>query len=245
MVGRRWSRGNLAVITRQLAAGMLAGAVGLGWPTAGVGAASPSAPVACTPTPVPFERVVDDAKQVFLVTVATRRFAGGIPETYTFVVREALRGTLPDGVSLPATITVEAPVVTNCGGRLDARVNAHLVIALAVPAFEGGPLLAVPWQLRPDGTLIGGFDDGPERWLDLDALRDALAGRPFATPAPTVAPTAVGEVPGAPLAAFGILVGLVGGMLAGIAVIIAGRRAGRPRQPRPPAPPTAPGSAAG
>jgi hypothetical protein len=240
MAGRRRSRWSLAAVTRRLAAGMLAGAVGLGVPTAGVGAATPSAPVDCTPTPVPFERIVDDAKQVFLVTVATRRFAGGVPETYTFVVREALRGTLPEDVSLPATITVEAPVVTTCGGLLDARVNAHLVIALAVPAFDGGPAIAVPWQLRPDGSLVGGFDDGPDRWLDLEALRDALAGRPFATPQPTVAPTVVGEAEGAPLAAFGILVGLVGGVLAGIAVIMAGRRAARPRGPRPPAPPTAP-----
>ncbi len=239
MPGRRGTRWSLAAVTRRFAAGLLAGAIGIGWPTAGVGAASPSAPVACTPTPIPFQRVVDDAEQVFLVTVATRRFSGGVPERYSFVVREMLRGTLPEDVALPTTITVEAPVVTSCGGRLDARVNAHLVIALGVPAFDGQPQLAVPWLLRPDGSLTGGFDDGPDRWIDLDALKDALAGRPFATPRPTSAPLDTGEGQGAPLAAMGILIGLVGGAIAGLAVILAGRRAARPKGRTPP--PSSPG----
>lgn len=236
MSRRGRTRPTRRAIPRVLASAAVIWSVAFAGPQTLVAAASPSLPITCTPRPVPFERIVDRAPQVFLVTVATRRFSGGIPDRYTFVVREALRGELPEDVKLPTTITVEAPVVTSCGSVLDARVNSHLVIALAIPAFDGEPLLAVPWRLRPDGTLSGGFDDGPDRWADIQALRDALAGRPFATPGPTTAPVIANEDQGPPTASIGIVIGLIGGALAAVAVVMAGRRAARrPPGANPPA----------
>ena len=68
--------------------------------------AGPPAARACDPVPVPFERVAERAEQIFLVTVAQRSMAGATPQSYTLVVREVLRGTLPDDVTLPTTVTI-------------------------------------------------------------------------------------------------------------------------------------------
>ena len=109
------------------------------------------------------------------------------PERYTLVVREALRGGLPDDVDLPEVAS--SPTGHQCLRRRARHgITTHLILALDVPAFEGAEPIAVPWRLMPDGTLQGGHDDGPERWADLDAFRAALAGRTFATPVPTEVP---------------------------------------------------------
>jgi hypothetical protein len=201
----------------------------------GLGVAWPSPALACRPVPVPFQRVVDDAEQIFLVTVAQRTTAGNVPEAYTLVVREALRGALPDGVTLPTTVSIVAPVINACGDVLDVRITTHLVLALDVPAFDGGAPITVPWRLLPDGTLEGGHDDGPATWRDLDAFRSALAGRAYATPGPTRVPVSMPAPGGAPLASIGIVAGLVIGIVAAALVIIGGRRGG-PTRPRPPDP---------
>ena len=204
-------------------------------------ASSPGrAPVAraCDPVPVPFERVAERADQIFLVTVAQRSMAGAVPQSYTLVVREILRGELPKDVTLPTTVTIAAPVLDACGSVLDARLTWHLVLALDVPAFDGAEPLTVAWRLLPDGRLEHRNDDGPEIWADLDAFKAGLAGQAFATPAPTPFSTPMlGEVEGLPLASIGIVAGIILGLLAGVAVIVTGRRAARPRVPRPPSPP--------
>jgi hypothetical protein len=200
----------------------------------GLGAAWPAPAMACRPIPVPFQRIVEDAKQIFLVTVAQRSMAGNVPQAYALVVREALRGALPDRVSLPATVRIDAPVINACGDQLDVRITTHLVLALDVPAFAGGEPITVPWRLLPDGTLEGGHDDGPATWRDLDALRSALAGEAFATPDPTRAPVAAPVPDGVPLASIGIVAGLLIGIAAGVLVILGGRRAGGMDRPRPP-----------
>ena len=86
-------------------------------------------------------------------------------------------------------------------------------------------------------SLVGGHDDGPTTWVDVDALRAALEGEPYATPAPTRPPDTTPVDPGAPLATFGIVAGIVLGIAAGVAVIVTGRRAARPAPPRPPSEP--------
>jgi hypothetical protein len=190
---------------------------------------------ACDPVPVPFERIVERAPTIFLVTVAQRSMAGSTPQSYTLVVREMLRGELPEDVTLPTTVTMAAPVVNACGDVLDVRITTHLVLALDVPAFDGAQALTVPWTLRPEGTLEGGYDDGPATWRDVDALRAALEGRPFATPGPTTTPAAgIGEVEGLPVASLAIVAALLLGALAGVLVILGGRRAGGSRTQRPP-----------
>jgi hypothetical protein len=202
----------------------------------GLGLVSPAAAAACDAAPAPFQRVVDRAERIFLVTVAQRQMGSGGPERYSLVVREALRGTLPDDVDLPSVVSIAAPVINACGDVLDYGITTHLILALDVPAFDGAEPIAVPWRLMPDGTLLGGHDDGPERWADLEAFRNALAGRSFATPGPTPVP-AVAIVPdGNPIASVGIVVALLVGILAGVIVVVTGRRAARPRQPRPPSP---------
>ena len=94
---------------------------------------------------------------------------------------------------------------------------------------DGAAPLTVPWILRPDGSLSGGWDDGPDRWVDVDALRAALAGQPFETPAPTTRPNG-GIVPGdeTPLASIGILVGVLIGVAIAAAVVWWARRGARP-----------------
>jgi hypothetical protein len=196
------------------------------------------APVAraCDAVPVPFERVAERADQIFLVTVAQRSMAGAVPQNYTLVVREVLRGELPQDVTLPTTVTIAAPVLDGCGTVLDARLTWHLVLALDVPAFDGAEPLTVAWRLLPDGRLEQRNDDGPPIWADLDAFKAGLAGRAFATPPPTPAPAPMaGEVEGVPLASVGIVAALVVGVIAGVLVVLMGRRAARPRTPRPPA----------
>ena len=202
---------------------------------AGLAMAGPSTTTACSAAPVPFQRVVEDAETIFLVTVAQRSMAGNIPETYSLVVREALRGALPDGITLPANVSVVAPVINACGDVLDARITTHLVLAMDVPAFEGSEPITVAWRLLPDGTLEGGHDDGPATWRDLDALRAALGGQPFATPGPTRSPVSMPAPDGPPLASIGIVAGLLVGVAAGVLIILGGRRGSRA-----PRPPTAP-----
>jgi hypothetical protein len=213
--------------TRQL--GPLA-AIVLGLVLAGSGGlATPAAAAACDPVPVSFQRVIDRATRIFVVTVASRAMDGTTPETYTLVVREALRGAVPDDVDLPTVVTIPAPVVNACGDLLDVGITTHLVLALDVPVVDGAEPLTVPWILRPDGSLSGGWDDGPDRWVDVDAFRAALAGEPFETPAPTARPS-VGVVTGdeTPLASIGIVVGVVLGVAVAAAVVWWARRGARP-----------------
>ena len=200
----------------------------------GLALAGPTGTLACSAAPVPFQRVVEDAEQIFLVTVATRTMAGDVPESYSLVVREALRGALPDGTTLPANVKVAAPVINACGDVLDARITTHLVLAMDIAAFADAEPVTVAWRLLPDGTLEGGEDDGPATWRDLDALRAALDGRAFATPGPTRAPVSMPVPDAAPLASIGIVVALLIGIAAGVLVILGGRRGGRPTPPRPP-----------
>ena len=197
-------------------------------------AAAPAAAAACDAAPAPFQRVVDGAERIFLVTVAQRQMGDDVPERYSLVVREALRGELPDDVDLPTVVSIPAPVINACGDVLDYGITTHLILALDVPAFDGAEPIAVPWRLMPDGTLQGGHDDGPDRWADLDAFRSALAGRTFATPAPTRVPAVAPAPDGNPIASVGIVAGIVIGILAGVIVVVTGRRAARPRQPGPP-----------
>jgi hypothetical protein len=213
--------------------GLLVAAMGL----AGSLALAAPAPVAraCDPVPVPFDRVAERAEQVFLVTVAQRSMAGSVPEAYTLVVREVLRGELPGDVALPTTVSISAPVVDGCGSVLDERLTYHLVLALDVPVFDGAAPLTVAWRLLPDGRLESRTDDGPPIWADLDAFKAGLAGQAFETPPPTPQPApAIGEVEGLPLATLGIVAGILLGIGAGVLVILTGRRAARPRTPRPP-----------
>ena len=216
--------------------GLLVAAMGLAGSLAL--ATPPVSARACDAAPVPFDRVAERADQIFLVTVAQRAMAGNVPERYTLVVREVLRGKLPDDVTLPATVTIAAPVIDGCGTVLDERLTWHLVLALDVPAFDGAAPVTVPWRLLPDGRLESRTDDGPPIWATLDAFKAGLAGEAFATPGPTpVPPIPTGEVEGLPLASLGIVAGLILGILAGVLVVITGRRAGRPRVPGPPSRP--------
>ena len=214
----------LGLLATILVAGVLSGAGPLSTPP----------PVqACDPVPVPFERVVERAPRIFVVTVASRFMDGGTPAAYTLVVREVLRGSLPDEVDLPIVITVAAPVVNACGDLLDVAITTHLVLAMDVPAFDGADPMTVPWILKPNGTLTGGWDDGPASWVDVDAFRAALAGQAFATPAPTPDPF-LGGRPGdeTPLASIGILVGVVIGVIAAAGFVVWARRGSRPTYTR-------------
>lgn len=223
MTGRTMRRLRVLVAT----GGLLVGSVLAG--------ASPT--LACSAAPVPFQRVVEDAEQIFLVTVAQRTMAGTVPQSYSLVVREALRGALPDGITLPANVNVAAPVINACGDVLDVRITTHLILALDVPAFADAAPISVAWRLLPDGTLEGGHDDGPATWRDLDALRAALEGRAFATPGPTRPPASTPVPDSTPLASIGIVAGLLIGIAAGVLVVIGGRRSGRSSRPRPPTAP--------
>lgn len=211
----------------------LAGLLGLATPTPAVHA--------CDAAPVPFQRVVERAEQVFLVTIAQRAMAGNLPESYTLVVREVLRGELPEGVVLPTTVTIAAPVIDGCGTLLDERITRHLVLALDVPVFDGVAPLTVAWRLLPDGRLENRSDDGPAIWPDLAAFKTGLAGGAIASPAPTRVPAPTGgvdaEAERVPIASIGIFVGVAIGVLAGLLVVVVGRRAAAPRAPRPPPPP--------
>jgi hypothetical protein len=215
--------------------GLLVAVLGL------AGSLAPVAPTpvarACDPVPVPFARVAERADQIFLVTVAQRSMAGAVPQSYTLVVREVLRGELPEDVSLPTTVTIAAPLLDGCGRVLDERITRHLVLALDVPAFDDAAPLTVAWRLLPDGRLEGRNDDGPAIWADLDAFKAGLVGEAFATPPPTPQPAPdIGEPEGVPLASVGIVLGIILGVLAGALVVLTGRRAARPRRPDPPDP---------
>lgn len=196
----------------------------------GTGLAAAPAASACSAAPVSFQHVVDHAPQIYLVTVASRAMSENVPNGYSLVVREAIRGPLPDDVSLPTLVRVAAPRVTACGDVLDVPISSHMVVAFDVPAFEDGEPLAVAWIIRQDGSLVGaGYDDGPAVWPDLDALRAALAGGAIPTPGPSAAPVApepADEEP--PIATLGILIGLLAGVVAVVAFALIGRR--RPRR---------------
>ncbi len=206
-------------------------------------AAATPAVGACSAAPIPFQRVVERAEQVFLVTVAQRAMAGSTPESYTLVVREVIRGELPEGVVLPTTVTIAAPVIDACGTILDERITRHLVLALDVPVVDGEAPLTVAWRLLPDGRLENRSDDGPAIWPDLAAFKIGLAGGDIASPAPTRLPAPTSgvdaEAERVPIATIGIVVGLVIGIVAGLLVVLVGRRAAAPRSPRPPTPPGA------
>jgi hypothetical protein len=224
--GRGGTRGVLAGPLGRLAAGCLAAWLVAAASPAASGSGDPAA--SCVPRLVPFQRVLDAAEQVFLVTIATRHNDGGRAVAYGLTVREAMRGTLPATVTLPTSITIAAPVVTTCGDTLEVGLATHLVLAPSVPAFDDAPPLDVVWIVQNDGTLVGGYDDGPKRWANLEAFRNALAGLPYETAPPTRPPFIPPTVEeGLPLASIGIVVGVVGGIVAGLLVVIAGRRAGR------------------
>jgi hypothetical protein len=219
MVRRAGPRQVLLVMVAVMAASVLAG----------LRLAAPADAVACRPAPVSFERVVERATRVFLVTVASRTTAGGAPDTYTLVVREALRGAMPESVTLPTVITIAAPVISGCGDLLDVGITTHLVLALDVPAFDAGDPITVPWIVKPDGSLVGGWDDGPPGWVDLVAFRAALAGEAFATPAPTRDPgpgSGLEDEP--PLASVGILAGIIVGVAVALGIVWLARRGSRP-----------------
>ena len=114
------------------------------------------------------------------------RWPANAPEAYTLVVREALRGALPDerrpaddGQRSRRRSSTAAATCSTYG------ITTHLVLALDVPAFDGGePDHRAVAAACPTASLVGGHDDGADDWADLDAFRAALAGEPFATPGP-------------------------------------------------------------
>lgn len=224
MVRRAWSRHR-----RMVTSGVVVVALVI---SAGATAAWPGPVAACSAAPVPFERVAEGAPRIFLVTVASRSMAGGVPASYSLVVREAIRGTLPGEVTLPTVVQVAAPVVSACGDVLDAAINTHLVLALDVPAFDTGPPMAVAFELRPDGSLVGGHLDEPVTFVDLAAFRAALDGAPVATSSPTAVVTSpAAPADEAPLASIGILAGVLVGIAAALGIVWMARRGSRPSSP--------------
>ena len=180
--------------------------------TAALLAASAST-MACSPAPIPFDRVLASAGPVLVVRVLGIRGPVDSPDALTLAVDDVWRGTAPP------VFDIEPPVATACGDRVWARVGERLVLALDVAAFEGSPPLTAFWEVLDDDTLEPRTGETPAGVTTLAQLRGGFAPEADGTPDAPVAP-----LPEQAVVAVIVVLGIGALVLSGTIGVLARRR---------------------